>query len=364
MIAWTNSREPMLERRTLFWLGAYALYTLGHFAFVARPGPAMAARGAAKAVTLPEALELIFVHVLPDEREAVVGFAGEGGGELWLIDWTRRGEWLDGRVSLAELSRGRMPAQNQPNDVRRLSEGGLAMMIGDAERGYEWVRWDPPAEPVREPLPAGTSWVTRAGRPVTTAELDAQLAADPKTKYWRAWPGPAGVVGDIAFTRINASTDPEYRDYIRDDDLLIFAADTGELIEHWDTVPIRWSYAASRVQGVVYTTDRATALDVLLCDEDGCREPRAHRPYLGAGEGSIHELDLSPELERAVLCSTEGELLLFAWAPERMDGTQFLAKTALAEGCGRVILVDESRVLVQQAPRWVLVEFEARGGWL
>ncbi|MCA9661325.1 MAG: hypothetical protein KC486_23500, partial [Myxococcales bacterium] len=97
-----RTRSPRISRRTWLHLGAYALVVGAHFSLVQAPGDVLTlARDAPLAA--PEGVTLRGLSPLGDGHHALAAVATPEGGAVWLLDWGRIAEVVDGEADLAAL---------------------------------------------------------------------------------------------------------------------------------------------------------------------------------------------------------------------------------------------------------------------
>ncbi|MEZ4384706.1 MAG: hypothetical protein R3A79_25480 [Nannocystaceae bacterium] len=340
--------SPRLRRRTWLHLAAYALVVAAHFALVQAPGAVLDVARDAR-LALPDGIALRDVAVLGDGHHALAAVATPEGGAIWLLDWGRIAEVVDGETELAALRLAATASAWVPQQAQGAA-GRWRWVEGPSDARVA-VRWTPPAAPERAPLPADTLWIGDSGvveRSAVDAQLDAQLdAARPSARRL------AYLSGEVALVRRAQRGDPT----ALGDDLLVADAATGELVDRVDTYAL--GLVGAGAGGLLFFTHGLhSRLAILDCDRRGCARQRGAP---GTGGPTITAATSDPSGELIALCAKDGELRLYSRAADRV---RHLVSAAPAGGCAAVVAVDRERVLVRGEAGWRALTLKARGGWL
>ncbi|MCB9704966.1 MAG: hypothetical protein H6711_24025 [Myxococcales bacterium] len=341
-----------LSRRAWLHLLVYALVVVGHLAFVQAPG-AVAELERSVPLTPPEGYTLVDIAPLADARHALASLSRKDGGpsEIWLINWGRIDEVVDGRSRLEQLALATTKGEWLPRQVG--GQAGAWTWLERRDNGLFQARWAPPATPSRRPLPDDTLWVDGDGA------IDAVLINEGLAKLGagvrRVLIEPALLVPGFALLRPAAAGD----DHRPGSGLLV--ADRRGWILQEIPAPTLFMIAASPFRSRFYYTNGLDfMLDILECsDEEDCRP--AYGKMAGTGGAAIVAVGDDPKGEVIALCTADDHLMVFADEAERV---RFVASAPIAGGCDRVIAIDRQTFAVGDAEGWELVRLRPRRGWL
>ncbi len=339
--------HPRIRLRTWIYLGVYALVVLGHFAFVQAPGPLVDVTS--DALRLPSGAELRGLRRFGDGHHALAALREPEGGALWLLDWGRILDALDGRADLEGLRLARTAGDWVPEQTQG-SAGSWRWIEGESSR-RTLVTWTPPAAPERRALDEDTLWQGEDG-PVGRSTIDAQLAARGHHTR-RSARRLAFLSGDFALLRTAAPDDPTRLL----DDLVLASRDAGQVLDVINTAAIG-IVATATSGGFFFTEGLHSRLSKITCDQGRCA---AEPGLLSTGGAAIIAVDDDPSGELIGLCTAEGYLMLYGLEDE---GLRFLAEDRDDDGCRGLIVLDRQHLLVAGAERWRALTLTPRGGWL
>lgn len=340
--------HPRIRLRTWIYLIVYAAIVVGHFALIQAPGAI--ARLSSAEVPLPTGAELRGLRRLSDGHHALAALREPEGGALWLLDWGRIGEVVDGDADLGELRLARTGGAWVPQQVQGAA-GSWRWVEGEsADRSS--AAWTPPAAPERHPLSAEALWESPQG-PVLREMIDAQLAERGLTRRLSAR-RLAYLSGDVALLRLAFADDPTRLS----DDLVLASRAGGRVLELLDTAPLG-IVTASTSGGFFFTEGLHSRLSRIDCEGERCRVSAG---ILSTGGGVIIAVDDDPSGHLIGLCTADGRLMLYG--VEAADEVRFLAERREEDGCEQLVVLDRRRLLVAGCEGWRAISLRPRGGWL
>jgi hypothetical protein len=323
-----------LRRSTWIALGVYALVAVVHAAFVRAPGPALVA----VAVEPWAAAPLAFARL--EDGAVLASGTGPEGPVLWYMD----GETVAriGEDAGAMLAAPSIPARGPVRQVVRRADGAIEW-VEDGAEGAAWTSWRPPEAPRSAALPAGTLWVTRAGRPVQAGELPPTVGASVGA--------PALLAGGWALLSAAAG-----------DDVVIAPRDEPAAAVRVDTSMRRFVAALPRDGEFALAHGLESWLSRIRCGDGGCAESYEEKAP-STGGPAIVAVDLDPVARDMVVCTAAGELLRYAYSPGE-DVTELLGAAALPGRCDAALALPGGLALARVDGRWWRVRFARRGGLL
>jgi hypothetical protein len=341
----------MLARSTWGYVALYAAFTAHHLGFVSRVGTPFEA-GAPAAITSGEAGTKLQALRVSGDR-ALAGVQVDGKPEMWIVDWSRSDDWLNGQTHLSDLRLARGPAEEMPEQWFRSADRWVLLMSSEAPT---LLRWAPPNAPLESALPKDVAWIREDGSPITTPQLDAQLPA-----RVRAMPGLALRSDHFALVRERLPIDLYTGEPSQNEEnLLAFDANDGRFLKQLKTYKLA-GVVAARDGIFVFTENEGTSAELVTCNDSGCATRIGGQAR--AGLASITRADAVPELERMALCTNEPELLFFRWSLADED-TTLLARARLDRVCTTLRVLDASRVLIGDEQGWSVRRFQRTRGYL
>jgi len=340
--------HPRIRLRTWIYLIVYAAIVVGHFTLIQAPGAIVEV--SSKALALPTETALRGVRRLSDGHHALAALREPEGGALWLLDWGRIVEVIDGDASLDDLRLARTAGSWVPQQVHGAA-GSWRWVEGDRS-ARSCAAWTPPAAPERHSLSEDLLWEGPRG-PVLRQTIDAQLAEEGLMTR-RSARRLAYLSGDVALLRLAAADDPTR---LRDD-LVLASRGEGRVLEVLDTAPLGLVSAATS-GGFFFTEGLHSRLSRLDCDGERCT---ARSGILSTGGGIIVTVDDDPSGQLIGLCTADGRLMLYG--VDAADEVRFLAEHREDDGCEQLVVLDRQRLLVAGDEGWRVLSLRPRGGWL
>lgn len=340
--------HPRIRLRTWIYLIVYAAIVVGHFALIQAPGAVVEL--SSEVLQLPTGAELRGLRRLSDEHHALAALREPEGGALWLLDWGRIGEVVDGDADLAELRLARTGGAWVPEQVQ--GAAGSWRWVEGESAARSSAAWTPPAAPERHSLSGEALWEGSQG-PVLRETINAQLAERGLTRRQSAR-RLAYLSRGVALLRLAFADDPTRLS----DDLVLASRADGRVLELLDTAPLGL-VAAATSGGFFFTDGLHSLLSRIDCEGERCR---VRAGILSTDGGIIVTVDDDPSGQLIALCTADGRLMLYG--VEAADEVRFLAERREEDGCEKVVVLDRRRLLVAGAVGWRALSLRPRGGWL